>query len=77
MLDTNYKNIVVNMLIIFKNWRSRMSLEVDFVKSHLDCFSKDFETISRVPEERYHQSIKKAEIVLKQDGTFIMALEEC
>ncbi|GBO27539.1 hypothetical protein AVEN_273875-1 [Araneus ventricosus] len=59
--DPNYKYIVKEMLKNFKILGCSMSLNVQFLDSHLDYFPENLGAISEEQGERFHQDIKEME----------------
>jgi hypothetical protein len=57
----NYKSLVEDMLINFKNLGCRMSVTVYFLNSHLDHFPENWRDVNEERGERFHQDIKEME----------------
>jgi YesN/AraC family two-component response regulator len=58
--DPNYTSIVNNMLDAFKDLCCNMSLELHFLKSHLDYFPENLGSLSEEQGgERFHQNVKE------------------
>jgi hypothetical protein len=55
--DSNYKDLVSDMLKAFEIQKVRMSLKVHFLNSHLDFFHDDFGNVTDEHGERFHQTI--------------------
>lgn len=59
--DPNFKCIVENMLIKFKDLGCSMSLKVHFLNSHIDYFPENLGNLSEEQGERFHQDVKEME----------------
>jgi hypothetical protein len=57
----NYKQLVHDLLLRYKQLGCRMSLKLHFLHSHLDFFSDNMGDISEQHGERFHQDIKVME----------------
>jgi hypothetical protein len=57
----DYAIIVANVLENLKVLGFLMSLKIDFLNSHLDCFPENLGSVSEEQEERFHQDIKEIE----------------
>ncbi|KAL0818421.1 hypothetical protein ABMA28_008887 [Loxostege sticticalis] len=55
--DTNYKELVSNMLDNFKVMGCRMSLKVHMLHAHLDQFKNNLGAYSEEQGERFHQDV--------------------
>ena len=53
----DYRELVENMLVLFKNTGCRMSLKMHFLHSHIDFFPPNNGDVSDEHGERFHQDI--------------------
>lgn len=58
----NYKDIVENLLLNYKNLKCNMSLKIHFLHSHLNFFPSNLGAVSDEHGERFHQDILSMEI---------------
>ena len=65
----NYQEIVSNLLQKYKAMGCRMSLTLQFLHSHLDCFPPNLGDVSDKHGERFHQDISRME--MQYQGKFI------
>ena len=56
--DSDYQNIVKNILACFEVLRCPMTLKVHFLHSHLDYFPQNLGDRSEKYQERFYQDIK-------------------
>mgnify|MGYP007063903776 CR=1 FL=1 len=57
----NFKCVVENMLLKYKDMGCSMSLKLHFLYSHLDYFPENLGAVSEELGERFHQGIKEME----------------
>jgi hypothetical protein len=60
--DTNYEQVVKNMLQKYKVLGYKMNLKQHFLFSHLDEFPEHLRAVSEEYRERIYQDVKKMEI---------------
>ena len=59
--DTNYVEIVENMLEKFRILGCNMSIKIHFLHSYLDYFPENLGDVSEEQGERFHQDIQSME----------------
>jgi hypothetical protein len=83
--DTNYEQVVNNMLEKYKVLGCKMSLKLHFVFSHLDQFPENLGAVSEEQGERFHQYIKEMErryqgqwsVSMMADYCWMLKRDEC
>ena len=68
--DSDYKNIVENMLACFEALGCRMSLKVHFLHAHLDYFPQNLGDMSEEHGERFTRTSKVWKLGTKGDGMY-------
>ena len=56
--DSDYQNIVENILACFEALGCRMSLKVHFLHAHVDYFSQNLSDMNEKHDEHFHHGIK-------------------
>ena len=64
----NYQNMMSNLLQKYKAMGCRMSLELHFLRSHLDFFPPNLDDVSDEHDERFQQDISLME--MRYQGKF-------
>ena len=59
--DPNYKEIVKNLLVHYKELGCNMSLKIPFLDSNLEYFPKNLGEVSEEQGKRFHQDMKEIE----------------
>lgn len=75
--SSNYKEIVQNMLHVYKNLGCNISIKVHFLNSHLDYFPEHLGNMSDEQGERFHQDIKEMEKRYQERWDINMLAEYC
>ena len=57
--DRNYAELVNNMLNVFRNLGSNMSVKMLYLFSHMDRFPENLGSMSDEQEEKFHQDLKE------------------
>lgn len=73
----NYKELVGEMLLAFKDMRVKMSLKIHFFESHLDFFPENCGGFSDEQGERFHQDINSMEARFKGKSLVGLLGEYC
>jgi hypothetical protein len=83
--DTNYEQVVNNMLGKYKVLGCKMSLELHFLFSHFEQFPENLGAVSEEQGERFHRDIKEMErryegrwsVSMMADYCWMLKHDEC
>ena len=73
----NYKNVVQDLLTLYKVMGCNMSLKIHFLESHLDFFPENLCKVSDEQGERFHRDITAMEKLNQGKWTSSMLVDYC
>lgn len=73
----NYKDLVANMLVAFRNLGCNMSIKMHYLYSHMDRFPENLGSLSDEQGERFHQDLREMESRYQGRWDMVMMADYC